>query len=432
METHMSHIYSVTQLSQEIKNLLESRADFRNIFVQGEISNYKQHTSGHHYMTLKDAGGAISAVLFRADAQRLRFQLANGMKVIARGRVSSFPKTGQVQLYLADLMPDGAGALHLAFEQRKEKLYREGLFDAAHKKPLPSMPETIALVTSPTGAAVHDMLRILARRFPLARVQIWGVLVQGDKAGDSIARAIAAVNAHGQAQVIVVGRGGGSLEDLWAFNEEVVARAIFASKIPVVSAVGHEPDVTISDFVADLRAPTPSGAAELIVPDSAELRLQLDRQMERLDHAVRKQLAETRTRTAVLAERLGRYAPAQYAAEQRRRVELLEMRLTQAMQHRLRECRSQLVRRSEQLTRLRVLDRQSARLSACAGRLQALSPLSVLARGFSVVTDSAGDLVTDSKQLASGDMVKLQLASGSAQAQIRSVTQERKATCQKN
>lgn len=428
----MSHIYSVTQLSQEIKNLLESRADFRNIFVQGEISNYKQHTSGHHYMTLKDAGGAISAVLFRADAQRLRFQLANGMKVIARGRVSSFPKTGQVQLYLADLMPDGAGALHLAFEQRKEKLYREGLFDAAHKKPLPSMPETIALVTSPTGAAVHDMLRILARRFPLARVQIWGVLVQGDKAGDSIARAIAAVNAHGQAQVIVVGRGGGSLEDLWAFNEEVVARAIFASKIPVVSAVGHEPDVTISDFVADLRAPTPSGAAELIVPDSAELRLQLDRQMERLDHAVRKQLAETRTRTAVLAERLGRYAPAQYAAEQRRRVELLEMRLTQAMQHRLRECRSQLVRRSEQLTRLRVLDRQSARLSACAGRLQALSPLSVLARGFSVVTDSAGDLVTDSKQLASGDMVKLQLASGSAQAQIRSVTQERKATCQKN
>lgn len=428
----MSHIYSVTQLSQEIKNLLESRADFRNIFVQGEISNYKQHTSGHHYMTLKDAGGAISAVLFRADAQRLRFQLANGMKVIARGRVSSFPKTGQVQLYLADLMPDGAGALHLAFEQRKEKLYREGLFDAAHKKPLPSMPDTIALVTSPTGAAVHDMLRILARRFPLARVQIWGVLVQGDKAGDSIARAIAAVNAHGQAQVIVVGRGGGSLEDLWAFNEEVVARAIFASKIPVVSAVGHEPDVTISDFVADLRAPTPSGAAELIVPDSAELRLQLDRQMERLDHAVRKRLAETRTRTAVLAERLGRYAPAQYAAEQRRRVELLEMRLTQAMQHRLRECRSQLVRRSEQLTRLRVLDRQSARLSACAGRLQALSPLSVLARGFSVVTDSAGDLVTDSKQLASGDMVKLQLASGSAQAQIRSVTQERKATCQKN
>lgn len=428
----MSHIYSVTQLSQEIKNLLESRADFRNIFVQGEISNYKQHTSGHHYMTLKDAGGAISAVLFRADAQRLRFQLANGMKVIARGRVSSFPKTGQVQLYLADLMPDGAGALHLAFEQRKEKLYREGLFDAAHKKPLPSMPETIALITSPTGAAVHDMLRILARRFPLARVQIWGVLVQGDKAGDSIARAIAAVNAHGQAQVIVVGRGGGSLEDLWAFNEEVVARAIFASKIPVVSAVGHEPDVTISDFVADLRAPTPSGAAELIVPDSAELRLQLDRQMERLDHAVRKQLAETRTRTAVLAERLGRYAPAQYAAEQRRRVELLEMRLTQAMQHRLRECRSQLVRRSEQLTRLRVLDRQSARLSAYAGRLQALSPLSVLARGFSVVTDSAGNLVTDSRQLASGDMVKVQLASGSAQAQIRSVTQERKATCQKN
>lgn len=430
----MSHIYSVTQLSQEIKNLLESRADFRNIFVQGEISNYKQHTSGHHYMTLKDAGGAISAVLFRADAQRLRFRLANGMKVIARGRVSSFPKTGQVQLYLADLMPDGAGALHLAFEQRKEKLYREGLFDAAYKKPLPPMPETIALVTSPTGAAVRDMLRILARRFPLARVQIWGVLVQGDKAGDSIARAISAVNAHGEAEVIVVGRGGGSLEDLWAFNEEVVARAIFASKIPVVSAVGHEPDVTISDFVADLQAPTPSGAAELIVPDAAELRLQLDRQMERLDHAIHQRLTESRTRTAMLSERLGRYAPARYAAEQRQRVELLETRLIQAMERKLENCQNQLARKSEQLSGLpvRLVEKQRARLSACAGRLQALSPLSVLARGFSMVTDSKGNLVTDSKQMQPGDVVKLRLASGSAQAQIQSVTQEREESCQRN
>lgn len=430
----MSHIYSVTQLSQEIKNLLESRADFRNIFVQGEISNYKQHTSGHHYMTLKDAGGAISAVLFRADAQRLRFRLANGMKVIARGRVSSFPKTGQVQLYLADLMPDGAGALHLAFEQRKEKLYREGLFDAAYKKPLPPMPETIALVTSPTGAAVRDMLRILARRFPLARVQIWGVLVQGDKAGDSIARAIAAVNAHGEADVIVVGRGGGSLEDLWAFNEENVARAIFASKIPVVSAVGHEPDVTISDFVADLRAPTPSGAAELIVPDAAELRLQLDRQMERLAHAIRQRMTQSRTRTVMLSERLHRYAPAQYVAEQHRRVEELHTRLTQAMKRKLENSHSQLTRKSEQLEKLPalLLDRQRARLSACAGRLQALSPLSVLARGFSMVTDQKGNLVADSKQIKPGDVVKLRLASGTAQAQIQSVTQEREASCQRN
>lgn len=430
----MSHIYSVTQLSQEIKNLLESRADFRNIFVQGEISNYKQHTSGHHYMTLKDAGGAISAVLFRADAQRLRFRLTNGMKVIARGRVSSFPKTGQVQLYLADLMPDGAGALHLAFEQRKEKLYREGLFDAAHKKPLPSMPETVALVTSPTGAAVRDMLRILGRRFPLARVQVWGVLVQGDKAGDSIARAIAAVNAHGEAEVIVVGRGGGSLEDLWAFNEENVARAIFASKIPVVSAVGHEPDVTISDFVADLRAPTPSGAAELIVPDAAELRLQLDRQMERLTSAMRQRVSRERARTAMLSERLQRYAPARYAEEQRRRVALLEARLERAMQRKLEMYQNRLTQKAEQLEKLPMLllDRQRARLAACAGRLEALSPLGVLARGFSVVTDESGAVVTDSKQIKVGDAVQLQLASGRAQAQIRSIEHEREASCQKN
>ena len=204
-------IYTVTQLNQQIKGMLESNPSFRNIFVQGEISNYKQHTSGHHYMTLKDADGAISAVLFRADAARLRFRLMNGMKVIARGRVSSFPKTGQVQLYLADLMPDGTGALHLAFEQLKAKLYAEGLFDQSHKQEIPRMPHTIALVTSPTGAAVRDMIRILGRRYPLAKVQLWPVLVQGENAAADIAKTIARVNAHGQADVMIVGRGGGSL-----------------------------------------------------------------------------------------------------------------------------------------------------------------------------------------------------------------------------
>lgn len=430
----MSHIYSVTQLGKEIKNLLESRADFRNIFVQGEISNYKQHTSGHHYMTLKDEGGAISAVLFRADAQRLRFRLANGMKVIARGRVSSFPKTGQVQLYIADLMPDGAGALHLAFEQRKEKLYREGLFDAAHKKPLPAMPETIALVTSPTGAAVRDMLRILARRFPLARIQIWGVLVQGDKAADSIAHAIAAVNTHGAADVIIVGRGGGSLEDLWAFNEEVVARAIFASRIPVVSAVGHEPDVTISDYVADLRAPTPSGAAELVAPDGAELRLQIDRQMERLSFAMTQRLENSQTHAERLKERLERYTPVRYAEEQRRRVEEFRVRLVHAMRHQMEVTQNKLIHTAARLETMpeRMLDRQRARLAASAGRLQALSPLAVLSRGFSVVTDGKGKIITDSTVVKAGDMVQLQFASGTAQAQIRSVEQEKEQVCLEN
>ncbi len=425
----MSHIYSVTQLGQEIKNLLESRADFRNIFVQGEISNYKQHTSGHHYMTLKDEGGAINAVLFRNDAQRLRFRLTNGMKVIARGRISSFPKTGQVQLYIADLMPDGAGALHLAFEQRKEALAREGLFDPAHKKPLPPLPETIALVTSPTGAAVRDMLRILSRRFPLARVQLWGVLVQGDQAAASIARAIAAVNAHGAADVIIVGRGGGSLEDLWCFNEEVVARAIFASRIPVVSAVGHEPDVTISDYVADLRAPTPSGAAELVVPDSAELRLQLDRQMERLSAAMHRRLTGAQRQTERLAASLERYAPMRYAAAQQSRVDALQGRLSQAMHRRMETERRRLLRSAGQLNGLRILDGRRARLGAAAGRLQALSPLAVLSRGFSVVTDDRGNIMTDSTALKTGDLVTLRFASGTAQAEIRSVEQEKEQTC---
>ena len=233
----MSRVYTVTQLNTEIKGVLESNPSFRNVFVQGEISNYKQHTSGHHYMTLKDEGGAINAVLFRSDAMRLKFRPANGMKVIARGRVSSFPKTGQVQLYIADLVPDGAGALHMAFEQLKRRLYEEGLFDEAHKQPLPLMPERIALVTSPTGAAVHDMLRILKRRFPLAEVQIWPVLVQGESAPAEIARTLRIVSSLHAVDLVITGRGGGSLEDLWAFNDERVARAIYECEIPVISAV---------------------------------------------------------------------------------------------------------------------------------------------------------------------------------------------------
>ena len=313
-------IYTVTQLNQQIKGMLESNPSFRNIFVQGEISNYKQHTSGHHYMTLKDADGAISAVLFRADAARLRFRLMNGMKVIARGRVSSFPKTGQVQLYLADLMPDGTGALHLAFEQLKSKLYAEGLFDQSHKQEIPRMPHTIALATSPTGAAVRDMIRILGRRYPLAEVQLWPVLVQGENAAADIAKTIARVNAHGQADVMIVGRGGGSLEDLWAFNEEIVARAIYNSKIPVISAVGHEPDVTIADFVADLRAPTPSGAAELAVPDRGELSILIDREQERLMTALENRLNGLANRLQAQEDRLARCTPAQYVAEREDRL----------------------------------------------------------------------------------------------------------------
>ena len=421
-------IYTVTQLNQQIKGMLESNPSFRNIFVQGEISNYKQHTSGHHYMTLKDADGAISAVLFRADAARLRFRLMNGMKVIARGRVSSFPKTGQVQLYLADLMPDGTGALHLAFEQLKAKLYAEGLFDQSHKQEIPRMPHTIALVTSPTGAAVRDMIRILGRRYPLAKVQLWPVLVQGENAAADIAKTIARVNAHGQADVMIVGRGGGSLEDLWAFNEEIVARAIYNSKIPVISAVGHEPDVTIADFVADLRASTPSGAAELAVPDRGELSILIDREQERLMTALENRLNGLANRLQAQENRLARCTPAQYVAERRRRTEELIERMRLAQRRKIDSLKTSFSYHEKKLRDMPgvLLERRRGKLQSLSGQLDALSPLRVLARGFSVVTDAQNKIITDSADLQTGDAVTLRFAQGTAKAQITSVQKSRK------
>lgn len=421
-------IYTVTQLNQQIKGMLESNPSFRNIFVQGEISNYKQHTSGHHYMTLKDADGAISAVLFRADAARLRFRLMNGMKVIARGRVSSFPKTGQVQLYLADLMPDGTGALHLAFEQLKAKLYAEGLFDQSHKQEIPRMPHTIALVTSPTGAAVRDMIRILGRRYPLAKVQLWPVLVQGENAAADIAKTIARVNAHGQADVMIVGRGGGSLEDLWAFNEEIVARAIYNSKIPVISAVGHEPDVTIADFVVDLRAPTPSGAAELAVPDRGELSILIDREQERLMTALENRLNGLANRLQAQENRLARCTPAQYVAERRRRTEELIERMRLAQRRKIDSLKTSFSYHEKKLRDMPgvLLERRRGKLQSLSGQLDALSPLRVLARGFSVVTDAQNKIITDSADLQTGDAVTLRFAQGTAKAQITSVQKSRK------
>lgn len=421
-------IYTVTQLNQQIKGMLESNPSFRNIFVQGEISNYKQHTSGHHYMTLKDVDGAISAVLFRADAARLRFRLMNGMKVIARGRVSSFPKTGQVQLYLADLMPDGTGALHLAFEQLKSKLYAEGLFDQSHKQEIPRMPHTIALVTSPTGAAVRDMIRILGRRYPLVEVQLWPVLVQGENAAADIAKTIARINAHGQADVIIVGRGGGSLEDLWAFNEEIVARAIYNSKIPVISAVGHEPDVTIADFVADLRAPTPSGAAELAVPDRGELSILIDREQERLMTALENRLNGLANRLQAQEDRLARCTPAQYVAERRRRTEELIERMRLAQLRKIDSLKTGFSYHEKKLRDVPgvLLERRRGKLQSLSGQLDALSPLRVLARGFSVVTDAQNKIITDSADLQTGDAVTLRFAQGTAKAQITSVQKSRK------
>ena len=423
----MSTVYSVTRLNNEIKDLLDAVPGYRNLLVQGEISNYKAHSSGHHYMTLKDEGASINAVMFRSDALRLKFRLENGMKVIVRARVSSFPRTGQVQLYISEVIPDGAGALNLAFEQLKRKLQAEGLFDPAHKKPIPTCPQRIALVTSPTGAAVRDMIRILGRRWPLAKVTLYPAQVQGQGAAESIARALMLANAVGEADVILCGRGGGSMEDLWAFNEEAVARAIYDSEIPVISAVGHEPDVTIADFVADLRAPTPSGAAELAVPDRAEYALSVRTLDARLHTTAHKQLQARRQRLTTLQERLELRTPANYIAEKRLLLDQMTDRLCAALPARL-------MREEQKLTVLRQrlltagqggLHRRRLRFAQTVATLDAISPLRVLARGYAVATrGKRGAVVTDAAALEAGDTLHIRFAKGAANCRVTDTEEE--------
>ena len=423
----MSTVYSVTRLNNEIKDLLDAVPGYRNLLVQGEISNYKAHSSGHHYMTLKDEGASINAVMFRSDALRLKFRLENGMKVIVRARVSSFPRTGQVQLYISEVIPDGTGALSLAFEQLKRKLQAEGLFDPAHKKPIPTCPQRIALVTSPTGAAVRDMVRILGRRWPLAKVTLYPAQVQGQGAAESIARALMLANAVGEADVILCGRGGGSMEDLWAFNEEVVARAIYDSDIPVISAVGHEPDVTIADFVADLRAPTPSGAAELAVPDRAEYALSVRTLDTRLRTAAHKQIEVWRQRLTTLQERLELRTPANYIAEKRLLLDQMTDRLCAALPARL-------VREEQKLTVLRQrlltagqggLHKRRLRFAQTVATLDAISPLRVLARGYAVATrGKRGAVVTDAAALEAGDTLHIRFAKGAANCRVTDTEEE--------
>ena len=423
----MSTVYSVTRLNNEIKDLLDAVPGYRNLLVQGEISNYKAHSSGHHYMTLKDEGAAINAVMFRSDAMRLKFRLESGMKVIVRARVSSFPRTGQVQLYISEVIPDGAGALNLAFEQLKSKLQAEGLFDPAHKKPIPSCPQRIALVTSPTGAAVRDMIRILGRRWPLAKVTLYPAQVQGQGAAESIAQAIMLVNAVGEADVILCGRGGGSMEDLWAFNEEVVARAIYDSDIPVISAVGHEPDVTIADFVADLRAPTPSGAAELAVPDRAEYALSVRTLDTRLRTAAHKQLQIRRQRLTTLQERLELRTPANYIAEKRLLLDQMADRLCAALPARLtREEQKLAVLRQRLLSAGQGgLHKRRLRFAQTVATLDAISPLRVLARGYAVATKGKrGAVVTDAAALQAGDTLHIRFAKGAANCRVTDTEEE--------
>jgi len=391
---------SVTQLTQYIKLLLDRDEILSQVCVRGELSNYKAHSSGHQYFTLKDEGAVISCVMFRSDAMKMRFRPESGMKVILYGRVSLFPKSGQYQIYVTAMQPDGVGALAVAFEQLKRRLHEEGLFDPAHKQPLPRFPHRVALITSPTGAAVRDMTRILGRRWPMAEVLVCPVRVQGEGAAEEIAAMLDYVDRHRLADVILTGRGGGSLEDLWAFNEEIVARAIYRCTIPVISAVGHEPDVTISDYVADVRAATPSNAAELAVQDQAAITAGLHQLQLRLEQAEGRKLNQLRQRLEALSAKPVMKRPEAYLQQQTLHLEMLRQRLEHAGSN--------------------VVHKNTVRFQRTAAKLDALSPLKVLSRGYAMVTHEDA-VVRSVSRLQPGDPIAVSLADGSLQCTVDAV-----------
>ena len=358
-------ILTVSQLNNALRNYIEENPFFSNICVAGEISNYKLYPSGHHYFSLKDAEGTVSCVLFRSSAVSLRFRPENGMQVLASGRISVYPRDGKYQLYVSTMMPFGAGDLQMAFEQLKARLDAEGLFLSDHKKQLPAFPERIALVTSPAGAAVRDMIRILGIRWPLAEVLVVPVRVQGTEAAGEIAGAIRLVNENRLADLIITGRGGGSLEDLWAFNEEKVARAIYASEIPVISAVGHEPDVTIADYTADMRASTPSNAAELAVPEKEEIAARLESLSFRAAGAVSKRLALSRKAVQELSRKRVLQRPEEFFALRRMDLDMLLERMLSAEE--------------------RLISGSKQKFLSCVASMEAMSPLKVLSRGYTLV-----------------------------------------------
>ncbi len=397
-------VYEVSQVNEYIKSLLDNAPGLGNLYVRGELSNYKIYPSGHHYFTMKDGNGALRCVMFRSSASRLRFRPENGMKVVARGRISVFPRDGAYQLYCSELSPDGIGDLYVAFEQLKAKLLAEGLFEQSHKKRLPPYPEKIAVITSSAGAAVHDMIRILRRRYPIAEVALLPVRVQGAEAPSEIAGAIRYANRWKVGDLIITGRGGGSIEDLWAFNDERVARAIYDSELPVISAVGHEPDVTISDFVADARASTPSNAAEIAVPDQAELLRWLQGTLAGMSKAEAARIENCRVKLRNLAEK--RVMTDQMAYVQDRRMELLHV------QQRLGDVGG------------RILSHKREKFSALSASLDAMSPLKVLGRGYAIVQTENGGIVKSWREAPAGSSVCVKLGKGGLACKVEKSYQE--------
>ena len=393
-----STVLPVTQLNPYIKSIIDGDMLLRNIFVVGEISNFTNHyRTGHYYMTLKDESSAIKAVMFRSANQRLRFMPESGMSVICRGRISVFERDGQYQLYIEDMQPDGLGALNLAYEQLKGRLAEEGLFDEAYKKPIPKRCSRIGVVTSATGAVIQDIKNVVSRRYPLAEIILCPVEVQGVNAAPQIVRAIERFNESDSADVLIVGRGGGSLEDLWAFNEEIVARAVFKSRIPVISAVGHETDFTICDFVADLRAPTPSAAAELAVPDIREDKAFIDTVPYQCEAYILDRIENEKIKLNLLKERLKYRSPAAIIDDRLAAVDALLSAAAVSVE--------------------RQLSAEGTRLAAIAGKLDALSPLKVMSRGYSIAKKE-DRILRSASELNTGDRFTLKLSDGEKECEV--------------
>ena len=391
-------VLSVTQLNEYIRSKLDADALMNGVAIRGEISNYKVYPSGHHYFTLKDESASLKCVMFKGNAMRLRFRPDNGVKVIAMGKISVYPRDGVYQLYCTAMAMDGIGDLYAAFEQLKAKLAAQGLFDPAHKKPIPKYPGTIGIVTSSAGAAIHDMLRILRKRYPLTQVRLLPVRVQGVEAPGEIAAAIRYANYHKLADLLIVGRGGGSIEDLWAFNDERVAYAIYESEIPVISAVGHEPDVTISDYVADLRAATPSNAAELAVPDRDSLYQNLDSMSIAMSTAMNRQLKAAQQHLDVLSRSAALQSPTGYLDQRRKSLQLLQNRMVSAQ--------------------TRLVERKNNRFIANVSKLDAMSPLKVLTRGYALVAKEDGTIVRSVHDVKHKEPIAVRVSDGTIVASV--------------
>lgn len=394
-------VLSITQINEYIRTVMDGDRLLSGVAVKGEISNYKVYPSGHHYFTLKDEAASLKCVMFRSSAIKMRFRPENGMQVLAVGKISVYPRDGAYQLYCTNMALDGVGDLYAAFEQLKTKLAAAGLFDTAHKKQLPQYPKTIGIVTSSAGAAVHDMLRILNKRYPLTKVRVLPVRVQGSEAPAEIVSAIRYANRYQLADLLIVGRGGGSIEDLWAFNDERVAYAIYESEIPVISAVGHEPDVTISDFVADLRAATPSNAAELAVPDQESLRQGLDSLSVTMVNTLSKRLQALKQQLQILSDSPALQSPAVYIEQRGKNLALLKNRLEAVQKH--------------------FIYQNNQKYLALTAKLDALSPLKVLTRGYSMASTQDGQLLRTVKQVKTGDAVRIRVSDGTLNTTITQV-----------